>query len=284
VLRIGLIPERDIFRQRRRYRPLAAYLSKRLGQPVELAMVNTYEAILLDFAEQKIGAAFLGSMVAALAMDRHDARVLAKPELPDGTATYYGVVFVKDGSSVQQFRDLAGRSIAMVRTTTAGNLFPCYLMMRQGLLSGPDAPRIVWVGTHDDVATEVMAGRADAGAIKNLRLETLLSRHSDWKVRRIAASEHVPSNALVLRKDLAEKLGPALTQALLGMTGDALGRDALKAMGTKRFISCSPEEYGPIYDMVQALGSDWRRIGVEGRPPRSPAERPRGRTPDPTDE
>ena len=33
-LRIGLVPERDIFLQRKRYRILADYLSGRMGRPV----------------------------------------------------------------------------------------------------------------------------------------------------------------------------------------------------------------------------------------------------------
>jgi len=34
-LRIGVIPERDVFQQRKRYRVLAQYLSTRLDRPVQ---------------------------------------------------------------------------------------------------------------------------------------------------------------------------------------------------------------------------------------------------------
>src|SRR4051812_10682421 len=87
-LRIGLIPERDIFAQRARYRALADYLAARLGRPVELVTLNSYENILRDFADRQVDAAFLGSLVAVLAADRLDVRILVKSELPDGATTY----------------------------------------------------------------------------------------------------------------------------------------------------------------------------------------------------
>jgi phosphonate transport system substrate-binding protein len=267
ALHIGLIPERDIFAQRARYRALVDYLADRLRRPVELVTNNTYEGVLDDFASNRVDAAFLGSLVAALAMDRHDARVVLKPELPGGVTTYRGVLLVRPASGIERVDDLEGRTIAMVNATTAGDLFPVFEMTRRGLLTSPSPPDIVWVGTHDAVIQEVMAGRVDAGAAKDLRLQAYEAEHPDHKLRRLAVSDPVPNNALLLRRAVADELGPMLAEIMLRMEEDPIGRQTLAEFGAVRFVPCTAEEYEAIHVMVDELGERWSALGVSGPPP-----------------
>ncbi len=273
-IRIGLIPERDIFEQRKRYQALAAYLAKRLDRPVQLATLNTYEAVLSEFAKKKIDGAFLGSLVSVLAMERLGAQVVAKPEMLDGTSTYCGVIFVREDSPIRKLEDIRGHSIGMVRTTTAGHLFPGCVLIRLNLLKGPDPSRITWVGTHDDVVNEVVSGRTDVGAVKNLRMNAILRLHPEWKIRRLARGREVPNNALLLRKDVAESLTPGLSEALLKMDSDLDGRAVLKTFGAKRFVPCQAKEYTAVYDLVECILPAWKQIGVPGSAPRRPKDWP----------
>jgi phosphate/phosphite/phosphonate ABC transporter binding protein len=270
-LRIGLVPERDIFRLRQQYQGLAGYLSARLGRPVEWVTVSTYEAVLLDFQEKKIEGAFLGSLVAVLAMDRLGAQVIAKPEFPGQVSTYCGVIFVRADSPITRVKQLGGQTMAMVRTTTAGNLFPVCVLTRCGLWTSEYPCQPVWVGTHDDVVREVMAGRVGAGAAKDLRVDDMLAQHKDWKIRRLTVGKAVPNNALVLRADMVAELGPKLSKILLGMHEDPDGAKALASLGAVRFLPCRTEEFQAIYDMVSHLGESWRSVGVSWPAPRRPA-------------
>lgn len=279
VLRIGLIPERDIFKQRRRYRVLADYLSRPLGGPVDLVTLRTYQDILQDLEDRTIDGAFLGSMVTALAMDRLGGKVVARPVLPDGISTYHGVIFVRRDSPIQKLEDLSGHSIAMVRTTTAAHMFPVCVMTQLGLLKQPNPPKIVWMGTHDDVAIKVLEGEIDAGAIKNLRLDALERSHPAWKIRRLAKGRCVPSNALCLRGDVAERLGAKLSKILLNMHRDPQGRNTLADFGASHFVPCRAEDYAPVYDMAECVGSAWKQLGASNPLPRRPPDWPK---PDPT--
>ena len=271
ALRIGLIPERDIFQQRRMYRALADYIGEKLGRPVELVTASQYRGILLDLAENRVDAAFMGSLVTTLAVDRLGAQILASPELDLEVTTYRGVIFVPEDSPVTRLEQLAGKSIAMTRATTGGSLYGVYELSRAGLLSRADAPRMLWVGSHDDAIFEVVDGRADAGCVKDLRLDYFQKMHPDKKMRRLVSGEPVPENAFVLRSDLAA-LAPRLTEILLGMDQDPRGREALKVYGAKRFRPCSLVEYKAIYDMVERIGPQWDRVGVGESPPKRPAD------------
>lgn len=275
TLRLGMVPERDIFAQRRRFQALADYLSAKLQRPVKLVTVNSYQSVLQDFAEKQVDAAFLGSMVAVLTMDRLDAKLLLKTELDGGISSYCGVMFVPDGSSIRSIDDLAGHSIAMVRTTTGGNLYPMYELVHHGLLNGRKPPQIRWVGTHDDAIRAVMEGEVDAGAVKNLRLDAFEKLHPQFKVRRLGASEQVPENTLLVRGDVAEELGPLLSKLLLSMDSTEEGRTALAAYGAVRFLPCRVEEYKVIYDLSEALGPAWIQLDIQGPPPKRPPGVPR---------
>jgi phosphonate transport system substrate-binding protein len=236
--------------------------------------VNTYQAVLQEFAEKKVDAAFLGSLVAVLAMDRLDAQVLVKPVDAQGRSTYHGVIIVKEDSPIRGPEDLAGRTVAMVRTTTAGDLFPIGLMSKAGVLAHDPPPRLVWAGTYDDVILETLAGRVDAGAVKNLRLDAYLAAHPETRLRRLANSAEVPNDALIIRADLASTLGPVLKAVLIGMDKDPAGAKALGAFGAVRFVDCRPGEFQAVYDGVQELGGQWDRLGIDGPPPKPHAPPP----------
>jgi phosphonate transport system substrate-binding protein len=269
-IRIGLIPERDIFQQRNRYRTLAEYLSRQLHRPVELVTVNSYENIMRDFAERQVDAAFLGSLVTVLTVDRFDARVLVRPEA-GGATTYQGVVFVPAGSSVQSIEDLAGKPIAVLRTTAGGNLFPMCELARRNMLDGPSAPRFIWAGTHDEVFNEVAEGRCDAGAIKDHRLDELEKAHPQHRMRRLITSASVPENALVVRGDLPPGFGAEIAEVLLKMDSSPAGQQALRSFGAARFVPCTLDDYRAIHDMVDGVRDVWQRTGIGGAPPRRPA-------------
>jgi phosphonate transport system substrate-binding protein len=266
-LRLGLVPERDIFEQRRRYRALAGYLSQRLGQPVDLVTLGSYQQILHDFRNKQVDAAFLGSFVAVLAVDRFGAVVTVKPELVGGVSTYRGVIFVPEKSPLKSLDDLAGRNIVMVRATTAGALFPADELNRRGLLAGPRAVNIAWVGTHDDAILDVLDGRVDAGAAKDLRLDQIQREHPDKPLRRLAVSAPVPESALTIRADLAATLGPRLSAVLLNMSSDPDGRAVLAGLGAQRFVPCTMDQFRPIYDMAAETASVWNVLGIDGPPP-----------------
>ena len=262
ALQVGIIPERDIFAQRQRYRALADYLESQLGRSIELVTVSTYRGILEELATHRVDVAFLGSLVAVLAMDKLDCRVLVKPELPGGVTTYHGVLFVRADSPIQAVSQLAGKSIAMVQTTTAGDVFPMHQMQQMGLLGRSDAPRVVWVGTHDEVVLGVAEGSVDAGSAKDLRLTAWEQAHPDRPMRHLAEGAPVPNNALLVRSDLAAQLGQKLRRVMLNMHESTDGQAALSAFGAERFVPCQAEEYEPIRTMMTDLGTAWQRAEV----------------------
>jgi len=274
-LRIGLIPERNLFEQRRAYQALATYLDKKLpATRVELVTTSTYAGILEDFRQPSdqggVDCAFLGSLVAVLAADRHDAQVLLKSESVrlsgEALSTYRGVLFVKDDSPIQSITDLANKRVAGVRTTTGGAVFPLFI---NGQMPEDKNFEMLWSGTHEDVIREVAEGAADAGAVKDTRLEAYQRDHPDARFRRLAQTAAVPDNALLVRRDLPAETRDALVQTLLAMNATPEGQIVLAQMGIQRFLPCTLEEYASLYQMLRALGPRWSDLSLEGPAPKN---------------
>jgi phosphonate transport system substrate-binding protein len=271
TLRFGIIPEREIFEQRRRYAVLADELARRLGWTVELVTENTYEGVLADLESGRVDGAFSGSFIAVLAMDRCGVEVLCKPEIAGGVTTYRGVLVSRADGPIETVEDLGGQAVAMVRATTAGDLFPVTELARRGMLDGERRPSFRWMGTHDAAIQAVVEGRTDAAAVKDLRLAAYESGEGARPLRRLAESSAVPNNALVVRWDLDEAIKAKLKAILLDLDSDPEGRAVLEQFGAVRFVSCEAHEYEAVLEMTEGLGDRWSTLGVSGPPPRREA-------------
>ena len=67
---IGILPERNIFKQMERFEPLAQYLSKKIGINVKIALLSRYDNIVNNFISGRFDGAFFGSFTYAYAHSR----------------------------------------------------------------------------------------------------------------------------------------------------------------------------------------------------------------------
>ena len=79
VVTIALLPERNVFEQKKRYQPLQAYLSAASGQPVAFKLLDNYQVIFTEILEHRVEGAFFGSMNGAIAQLKGGVEILARP-------------------------------------------------------------------------------------------------------------------------------------------------------------------------------------------------------------
>ncbi len=284
---IATIPERNILRQEERYRPLVNYLSQKLGSPVKIGLrhLPSYQEIVDEFLDGRVNAAFFGSFVYALTHAKVGVDAVARP-VKDGISQYRGLIFARKDSGIRDWRDLKGRNFAMIRATTAGEIFPRMFLKDQGVENVEDYfGAIQYVGSHDVAILKVLYGEIEAGAAKDLIFEKLA--REDPTIERelviLAESDPVPENALVIRRDIdfvcfnchqptagkgGEKLQleknysvnlrNRLKEILLTLSKSPEGREILRNFGADRFVETTHDDYRELYRMIEDLGIDLR--------------------------
>jgi phosphonate transport system substrate-binding protein len=259
-LRIGLIPERNIFSQKKRYEPIAEYLSKRIHANVELVVLSRYGNIIDNFVSNRLDGAFFGSFTGALAHRKLRVEAIARPEYPDGTSTYHGLLFVRKDTGIADVEDMRGKRFAFVdKATTAGYLLPLYYFKTHGV----DDPNTLlketyFAGTHEGAIYDVLERKADIGAAKNTMFSLLAK--ADPRITEelliLTRSPDVPENALCVRADLDESLENDLRIALLSMDQDEAGKEVLRSFGAARFIDTTEDDYRAVFEYAETIGLD----------------------------
>jgi phosphonate transport system substrate-binding protein len=259
-IRIGLIPERNVFEQVERYEGLAEHLSQELRKPFRLTMLSRYGNIIDRIRSNEIQAAVLGSCTGALATAQLGMEPLARPVNPDGTSTYHGLIFVRRDSGIETLADMKGKRLALVeRATTAGYLFPLAFFRQQGVRQ-PEAflAEMRFWGSHDAVIEAVLSREADIGAAKNTVFEWL--QETDPRVasalKILSRSPAVPSNGLFVARDMDSRLKIEIRDLLLGLHLTVEGKAIFQRMGVTRFVPTSKEDYRPVFELAAEAGID----------------------------
>ncbi|RJP22915.1 MAG: phosphate/phosphite/phosphonate ABC transporter substrate-binding protein [Deltaproteobacteria bacterium] len=249
-LLIGLIPERNIFKQIERYEPLAEYLFRKTGAKVSLKILPRYGNIIENFRSSGLDGAFFGSFTYALAHAKVGVEVLARPVALDNTSTYHGLIFVRKDRGIRTAGDMKGKRFAFVdKATTAGYLLPLEYFRDHGIQDYKGyLKEAYFTGTHEDAVYDVLNRKADIGAAKNTVFQRLAKE--DPRIGKdlvvLARSPDVPENALALRRDLDAPMRSRLKEALLNMHMDPDGKPVLERFGALRFIETTDADYAVV--------------------------------------
>jgi len=265
TLQIGLTPEHNIFRQVRRYEPLSDYLSGKTGVRVQLKVLTYRGNVIDNFQSLKLDGAFFGSFGYLLAHAKLGVVALARPEYPDGSSSYHGVLFARKDSGIRTVRQMKGKRLVLVaRATTAGFLFPSVFLKRAGVRNPETFFReVYYAGAHEGTIDDVLDGKADVGVSKNTVYERFAAGNPriDRELVILGTSDDVPENALALRKDIEESVKRRLVDALIGMHADPEGAKVLEAFGARRFIGTTDADYAPVMTYTRELGIDLANFG-----------------------
>jgi len=260
VLNIGLIPEQNLFTQKKRYEPLMDYLSQQTGITLKLHILPRYGNLIDNFNKLNLDGAFFGSFTGAMAIKKLGVVPLARPQFIGGRSTYYGMVFVRKDSGIKTAADMKGKRMVFVdRATTAGYLLPLAFFRKLGITNYSDWFKDYYFsGTHEDAILEVLNGYADIGAAKNTIFYRMAATDKGLSedLEILATSPHVPANGLAVRQDLPGELKKLLQEKLLNMHQNMRGRTILENFGAEKFILTTVGDYQPVFNFAASIGLD----------------------------
>lgn len=259
-LTIGLIPEQNVFKQMKRYKPIGDYIEKKTGIVMNFTVLPRYGNIIESFERRNLDGAFWGSFTGAMAIKKLEIKPIARPVNLDGTSSYHGYIFVHKESAIDTVERMKHSVIAFVdKATTAGYVFPM-AYFKEGGVEEVDTyfKEYYFTGSHDAAIYSVLKKEAAVGCAKNTIFDMLAREDSSVKEDLVvlAKSSEVPSNGLGLRKDIAPEIKQQIKRALLEMYRDPEGRAILKKFGAIKFIETTEGDYAPVFELAKKAGID----------------------------
>jgi phosphonate transport system substrate-binding protein len=244
------------------YRPLAAHLAQRLGRPVELRTVDSWEGLAKSLANGETDLALMGPWGYVLAHHFSDAQVVSTI-LYDGKPEYFAMVVTHPGSGLDSVEDLLGpkgrgRTFAFGdKGSTSGYLIPLQLFQQRGIDPEQHFARVLYT-KHQAIQMQLTAGQIDAGADYNRNRDAMIAQGLITAARSkvIWQSAPLPNDAFAVSAALARDA--AFVQRLQGAlaeVGPLLARqpNLLPAHYTG-FVARDNGFYKPIRDAGLATG------------------------------
>ena len=255
---IGLIPEENIFNQMDRYRPLAAYLSKKIETPVRFTILSRYGDVMDRFVSRKMDGAFFGVFTGVLAMEKIDAVPVARAVNLDGSSTVQSYIFVRNNSGIHDVEGMKGKRITFVdRATVTGYLYALSYLREFGI-ANPEAyfREVSFTGSHGSTIYSVLDGRADVGIVKSKIFQLLVAKDTtiQEELMIIARSQEFPDTTLFLRKDISQTLLSRIKAALFSMEKDPEGIAVLKKLEAQKFIEAKKNDFASFYEVARKAG------------------------------
>ncbi|MEO8059950.1 MAG: phosphate/phosphite/phosphonate ABC transporter substrate-binding protein [Burkholderiales bacterium] len=239
------------------YKPLAQYLAAKLGRPVELRTVDTWEGLAKSLANGETDLALMGPWGYVLANHAARAQVVSTI-LYDGKPEYFALMITHPESGIKTVADLKGKTFAFGdKGSTSGYLIPLHYFMTQGIDPDRYFSKVLYT-KHQAIETQVAAGQLDAGADYNRNRNAMIEQGLIKADRSVVIwqSPPLPNDALAVSESLyADKAFVARLQDALAKVGEQLKtQPGLLPPHYTGFVSKGNAYYKPIRDAGLATG------------------------------
>lgn len=235
---------------------LQEFLSAQVGRPVELVKRRTYQEITLMLLSGQLDAAWICGF--PFIQYRDQLSVIGVP-LYNGDPLYQSYLIANQASSGDGLSDFRGHIHAFSDPDSNSG----YLVTRALLADMEERPetffsRTVFTYGHRNVIRAVASGLAASGSVDGYVWDVMKETepHLIERTRVVRKSEWLGFPPVAcLRANRTTETVAALTQALLTMTNDPLGKQVLSTLHLDGFVAGDDGMFGGIatlYDKVKA--------------------------------
>jgi phosphonate transport system substrate-binding protein len=260
TLRIAVAPVLSARPTSALYEQLAAYLSGKLGRPVELVQGKTYSEINDMLKSGDVTVALVCTNPYLQGKDDFGMELIAAPEV-DGELVYYSLLIVNKSNRAASLKDLRGATFAFSDPlSNSGRLAPTYQLAKLG--SNPDSyfSQTIFTYSHDSSIRAVADGVVAAAAVDSLVFNYLseVDPALTGKVSVIERWGPFGINPVVVNPHLDAETKAELRRVFLGMNDDPAGESLLSVLGVDRFMV--PDD--SLYDSVREMRTFLRERGL----------------------
>jgi len=230
-----------------------AEMAKQTGYEIKPFFAPDYAGVIEGMRFNKVQVAWFGNKSAMEAVDRSDGEIFAQTIAADGSAGYYSLLIVNKKSPINTLEDMLkdGKSLSFSigdPNSTSGFLVPSYYVFAKHNIDPKAFFKVTRSANHESNAMAVANGQVDVATNNTESMDRLKMVHpADFeKIKVIWTSPLIPSDPLVMRKDLpqAEKTKIADFFFAYGKTPEQ--KEALKRLGLSGFKPSTNAQLLPI--------------------------------------
>jgi phosphonate transport system substrate-binding protein len=261
----GLLSTESAAEITRRWGPILAQLERDLGVKVKHATATDYRGTIEALKFRKAEIAHLGPKAYIEASTNNYANVepIAQLQLANGSLGYRSCLIVHADSDIFSPEDTAGKTFAFNDpNSTSGYLVPsAFFMMEMAIDPKKHFSRVTFSGSHE-ASILAVANRKVEVASTNLPDVQQLTREQKVPrggLRVIWVSKLIPTDPIVVRKDLPASLKGAIQESLLSMK--ARQPDAFRDIGAwvGNFVKADDAKY----QVIRELNETAKRLAAQ---------------------
>jgi phosphonate transport system substrate-binding protein len=237
---------------------LRAYLSEKLGEPVELVTRRTYQEITALLVSGEIQSAWICGY--PYVQFRADLDLIATP-VWRGQPLYQSYLIASSNRAVADWRELRGDVHAFSDPdSNSGFLVTRALLAEQKLLPESFFSRTFFTYGHRNVIRAVASGLAQSGSVDGYVYEVMRDTEPALveQTQIVRRSEWLGFPPVAAPKSLAsDKRLAALSNALVAMKNDPEGQTVLRLLRLDGFVRAEPALFDAIaakVELVRSLG------------------------------
>ncbi len=242
---------------RARYLPIAEYVAKQVGLPIEWRVLIDYAEMQSALTRYEVHLAVMSPFSYVEVKRQMPSLILIAVPVAGGVTTYSGYIVVREDGGFNSIADLKGRRFGFVDEFSAsGYLYPLAYLRSQKIDPSSYFSETMFLGDHTRLLTALTDGRIDAGA----SFAIALSRPEGRPLKILAKTGRIPLDPWCASPRLDQELIDGIRGALVALsTRTEEGRQILNRTETNGFQVVGDDHY----DGVRGV---YRNVHGEGAP------------------
>jgi phosphonate transport system substrate-binding protein len=255
---------------------LLADMEKKVGVKVNAFFAPDYAGVIEAMRFNKVQVAWFGNKSAMEAVDRAGGEIVAQQIAEDGSPGYWSFLIAHKDSPYNSLEDVKknARNITLGfgdSNSTSGFLVPSYYAMALNNLDPRGSFKVMRQANHEANLMAVANKQVDIATNNNESFEKFERRNPDKakEIKVIWKSPLIPSDPMLVRKDMDPQLKGAIRQFFVDYGKDAREKQALHKIGIGGFQVSDNNQLLPIRQLELFRG----RLALEKDERMAPAER-----------
>ncbi|MEN2994903.1 MAG: phosphate/phosphite/phosphonate ABC transporter substrate-binding protein [Thermodesulfovibrio sp.] len=253
-LKLGVLPRLTEKEMIEGFTPLAQYLEKELGVKVKLIVPKDFDTWTKEAKAGAYDIAYTNPYLYVIVKkDLKHAQPIAIASEPEIGTKLYGTIIVRKDSPIKSIADLKGKTIAATDPGSAGAYLVQMLMLQKAKIKKEDV-KIIFEKKRDPVAEAVLAGKADAGFLRDDDVEKL--KVGGDKFRKLGKSDPIPNWVIFIGKKMDPAMATKIKNAILKLKpGDLQSIKVLAPARIDGFVPATDKDFTIMINAAKAAGA-----------------------------